>query len=69
MAKLLQAPPKFTHPEWNVSNKMKYANAEGERAAAERLIEESKRLCDETDKTTDKTQKDVNRKFGKNNTR
>jgi len=42
---------------------MKYANAEGERGAAERLVEESKRLCEETDKTTFKTQRDVNKKF------
>ena len=64
MAKLVQPPPKFTHPEWNVSNQMNYANAEGERAAAERLVEESKRLCDETENKTKKTQRDVNKKLG-----
>ena len=64
MAKVVQPPPKFTHPEWNISNQMKYGNAEAERAAAERLVEESKRLVDETDKTTDKTQRDVNKKLG-----
>ena len=64
MAKLLQPPPKFTHPEWVISNQYKYANAEGERAAAERLVDESKRLVEETDKTTFKTQRDVNKKFG-----
>ena len=64
MAKLVQAPPKFTHPEWNVSNQSKYANAEGERSAGERLVEESKRLCDETEKRTHKTQRDVNHKLG-----
>lgn len=63
MAKLVMPPPKFTHPEWNISNQMKYANAESERAAAERLVEESKRLEEETDKTTQKTQRDVNKKF------
>lgn len=42
---------------------MKYANAEAERAAAERLVDESKRLVDETDGTTFKTQRDVNKKF------
>jgi len=63
MARLVQPPPKFVHPEWTISNQMKYANAEGERAAAERLVEESKRLVDETDKTTFKTQRDVNKKF------
>eukprot|EP00918_Siedleckia_nematoides_P049923 GHVU01109309.1.p1 GENE.GHVU01109309.1~~GHVU01109309.1.p1 ORF type:complete len:412 (+),score=84.90 GHVU01109309.1:30-1238(+) len=63
MAKLLQPPPKFTHPEWVISNQSQYANAEADRAAAERLIEESKRLSDETNKRTDKTQRDVNKKF------
>jgi len=42
---------------------MKYANAEAERAAAERLVDESNRLADETDVTTKKTQRDVNKKF------
>jgi len=51
------------HPEWVVSNQMQYANAEGERAAAERLVEESKRLCDETENRTNKTQRDVQKKF------
>ena len=64
MAKLVQPPPKFTPPEWTISNQMKYANAEAERAAAERLVDESKRLVDETDGTTKKTQRDVNKKFG-----
>jgi len=59
----MQAPPKFIHPEWITSNQMNYANAEGERAAAERLIEESKRLCDETENRTNKTQRDVGKKF------
>jgi len=63
MAKLMTAPPKFMHPEWVVSNQMQYANAEGERAAAERLVEESKRLCDETENRTNKTQRDVQKKF------
>ncbi len=64
MAKLIQPPPKFTPPEWLISNQMKYGNAEGERAASERLVEESKRLVDETAKKTFKTQRDVNKKFG-----
>jgi tektin-1 len=62
MSKLVQPPPKFTHPEWTISNQTKYANAEGERSAAERLIAESDRVID--DKTR-KTQRDVNKKFGK----
>ena len=65
MAKLVQPPPKFVHPEWNMSNQMKYANAEGERSAAERLIEESKRVVDDTDDRTKKTQRNVNHKLGK----
>jgi tektin-1 len=64
MAKLVQGPPRFTHPEWTTSNLTHYANAESERAAAERLVEESKRLTDETAKRTDKTQRDVEKKFG-----
>lgn len=63
MAKLLSGPPRFTHPEWTVSNKTKYKNAELERAAAERLVAESDRLIDETDQTTKRTQRDVNKKF------
>jgi len=64
MARLLQPPPKFTHPEWVISNQTKYANAEGERAAAERLVMEADRIISETDKTTFKVQRDVNKKFG-----
>ncbi|KAK2191725.1 hypothetical protein NP493_47g05049 [Ridgeia piscesae] len=63
MAKVIQPPPKFTHPEWRVSNQSKYANAEAERIAAERLIAESDRLVDETGRTTVRTQTDVNKKF------
>ena len=64
MARLLQPPPKFTHPEWVISNQTKYASAEGERAAAERLVMEADRVINETDKTTFKVQRDVNKKFG-----
>ena len=64
MAKLIQPAPKFTHPEWRVSNQSKFANAEAERIAAERLIDESQRLADETRATTCNTQRDVNTKFG-----
>jgi tektin-1 len=63
MAKLMQPPPKFVPPEWVISNQTKYANAEGERAAAERLIEESKRVVDDTESTTFKMQRDVNKKL------
>ena len=65
MAKLVTQPTRFTHPEWQTSNLTKYANAESERSAAERLVEESKRLADETEKRTEKTQRDVNKKFRK----
>jgi len=64
MARLVQPAPKFTHPEWVISNQMKYANAEAERAAAERLADEAERVIEETDKTTFKVQRDVNKKFG-----
>lgn len=64
MAKVVTGPTRFTHPEWTTSNLTKYANAEVERAAAERLVDESKRLADETEKTTEKTQRDVNKKLG-----
>ncbi|XP_022105125.1 tektin-1-like [Acanthaster planci] len=63
MAKLISAPPKFTHQEWAYSNKTNYNNAEKQRASAERLIDESERLIDETDEVTKRTQRDVNKKF------
>ncbi|XP_046356026.2 tektin-1-like [Haliotis rufescens] len=63
MAKVVSAPSRFAHEDWTRSNLTKYANAEVERAASERLVEESKRLADETEKRTDKTQRDVNKKF------
>jgi tektin-1 len=65
MAKVVTGPQRYTHPEWTTSNLTKYSNAEVERAAAERLVDESKRLADETEKRTEKTQRDVNKKFGK----
>ncbi|XP_033627684.1 tektin-1-like [Asterias rubens] len=63
MAKLISAPPKFTHQEWAYSNKTNYNNAEKQRASAERLIDESDRLIDETEEVTKRTQRDVNKKF------
>lgn len=65
MAQLIKPPAVFNHPEWTQSNMTKYSNAERERAAAERLVEESKRLADETEKRTEHTQRDVSKKFGK----
>lgn len=63
MAQLIKPPAVFNHPEWTQSNMTKYSNAERERAAAERLVEESKRLADETEKRTEHTQRDVSKKF------
>lgn len=65
MARLVQPPPKFTHPEWVISNHVKYAGAEGERAAAERIGDEIQRIIEDTDKITFKVQRDVGKKFGK----
>ena len=64
MATVLKAPQRYTHPEWTHSNKTKFKNAEKERAASERLVEESKRLVDETQDRADKAQADVNMKLG-----
>ncbi len=50
MAAVSQPPPKFHHSEWVISNQMKYANAEAERQAAERLIAESLRAIDDSNK-------------------
>ncbi|KAK7475030.1 hypothetical protein BaRGS_00033711 [Batillaria attramentaria] len=63
MAKLVQAPPRFTHEDWTRSNLTKYANAEVERQGAERLVDESKRLKEETQKRQEKTQADVQKKL------
>lgn len=64
MATVLKAPQRFTHPEWTHSNKTKFKNAEKERAASERLVEESKRLVNETQDRADKAQSDANMKLG-----
>ena len=64
MSKLIKAPQRFTHGEWNYSNHANYNSAEKQRASAERLIDESDRLIDETDEATKKSQRDVNKKFG-----
>ena len=64
MAKLVQAPTKFTPPEWHTSNFIKYNNAEDQRTRSERLVDESGRLIDETEKTTQRTQREVNKRLG-----
>lgn len=63
MSRLAQPPLKFTHSEWNISNQLKYATSEGERIAAERLIDESFRAIEDTHQVTVHTQKDVNKKL------
>lgn len=63
MSKLAQPPPKFTHSEWIISNQLKYATSEGERIAAERLIDESVRAIEDTHKVTKQVQKDVSKKL------
>lgn len=65
MATILKPPQRYIHPEWTHSNKTKYKNAEKERAASERLVEESKRLVVETQDRADTAQADVNKKLGK----
>ena len=65
MAKLVQAPVKFTPPDWHASNSLKYDNAEAQRSRSERLIDESGRLIEEREKTTRRSQRDVNKKIGK----
>lgn len=63
MARLVQPPPKYTPEEWHASNHLQYFNAEHERAAAERLRDESFRLAHETEVRTRQTQLDVNKKL------
>lgn len=63
MAKLVQAPVKFTPPDWHTSNSLKYDNAEHQRSKSERLIDESGRLIEEREKTTRRSQRDVNKKI------
>jgi len=64
MAKLVQAPTKFTPPEWHCSNFTKYNCAEDQRVRSERLVDESGRLIDEAEKTTQRTQREVNKRIG-----
>ncbi|PAA53687.1 hypothetical protein BOX15_Mlig028559g3, partial [Macrostomum lignano] len=63
MAKVVNPPPRYTHPEWTFSNNQKYRNAELERAAAERLKAESDRIIEETAKKTAAAQADVDKKL------
>ncbi|KAJ6655789.1 hypothetical protein lerEdw1_004842 [Lerista edwardsae] len=63
MAKLLEMPPKFLPPEWNIANKAQYSGAEAQRSQSERLVDESQRLVDEIERTTRKTQSEVNKRI------
>ena len=63
MARLVQLPPKYLPGEWHTSNSLQYLNAEHERAAAEKLRDESERLRYEIEVTTKRTQLDVNKKL------
>lgn len=64
MAKLLEMPPKFLLPEWDIANKAQYSSAEAQRSHSERLVDESQRLVDEIERTTRRTQSDVNKRIG-----
>jgi len=63
MAKLVEAPTKYTQKEWNVSNHLNYEKSEKERKTGEMIRDESARLAHETHITTLKTQNDVNKKI------
>jgi len=63
MARLLEAPTKYTPDEWHRSNHLNYASAEQKRMGSETIRDESARLANETHITTMKTQSDVNKKI------
>ena len=63
MAKLIEAPTKYTPNEWNLSNHLNYEKSEKERKSGEIIRDESARLVQETHITTLKTQSDVNKKI------
>jgi len=63
MAKLIEAPTKYTTNEWNRSNHLNYDKSENERKTGELIRDESARLAHETHITTLKTQNDVNKKL------
>jgi tektin-1 len=63
MTHVVKPPTRFTHPEWVLSNKTKFRNAELERQAAERLANECDRLDDETRVRTTTTLGDVDKKL------
>lgn len=63
MARLIEAPKKYTTNEWNLSNHLNYQKSEKERKTGEKIRDESERLAHETHITTLKTQSDVNKKI------
>jgi len=63
MARLIEAPTKYTPEEWHRSNHLNYAKAEQNRKHGETIRDESARLANETDITTMKTQSHVNKKI------
>jgi len=63
MARLIEAPTKYTTNEWNHSNHLNYEKSEKERKTGEIIRDESERLAHETHITTLKTQSDVNKKI------
>ena len=63
MARLIEAPTKYTPNEWHRSNHLNYEKAEQKRKHGEAIRDESERLANETHITTMKTQSDVNKKF------
>jgi len=63
MAKLIEAPPRFTTEEWMLANDGKNKDSERERSLAQRLIAESTRLGNETEQAAARTQADVKKKL------
>lgn len=63
MARLVEAPRKYTTDDWHRSNYLNYAKSEDERKKSEMIRDESLRLANETNITTVKTQGDVNKKL------
>ncbi|XP_069040451.1 tektin-1 [Lepisosteus oculatus] len=63
MSRLIQLPPKFLPPEWQLANQMRYSSAAAERSRSERLSAESQRLVEETEKATRRAQEDVTKKL------
>lgn len=63
MARLIEAPTKYTPNEWNLSNQLNYDKSEKQRKTGEVIRDESSRLAHETHITTLKTQNDVNKKI------